>query len=237
MASKDEPPDVSDPSFSYETDPHLFLFTSLTAGSSHIITATSRMETILKANRIPFFAIDIATDEKARRIWTRRSKGRTIPGLVKQGMVLGDLEQVEEWNEFGEIKEKLGVKKKKKKTDTGVAGVTKDVAKENAPPQELLTGNAPPAPDLPMDEAKDLPIRTKQPDTASAEPSTVRQESPKPGGQSSLAAEVAAAAKKRTKDKAAALKATVSVKQKETQEAGEDAGEIAGAPNKGAVSI
>lgn len=35
-------------------DGTLYLFTSLTAGSSHIITATSRLETILKANRIPF---------------------------------------------------------------------------------------------------------------------------------------------------------------------------------------
>jgi len=37
-----------------EKDPRLFLYTSLTAGSSHIITATSRLETILKANKIPF---------------------------------------------------------------------------------------------------------------------------------------------------------------------------------------
>ena len=72
-----------------ENDPRLFLYTSLTAGSSHIITATSRMETILKANRIPFQAIDIATDEKARRLWQRRAGQRKIPGLVKEGFVIG----------------------------------------------------------------------------------------------------------------------------------------------------
>lgn len=77
--------DISD----YEKDPRLFLFTSLTAGSSHIITATSRMETILKANKIPFQAIDLATDEKARRLWQRRAKERKLPGLVKDGFVLG----------------------------------------------------------------------------------------------------------------------------------------------------
>lgn len=77
--------DISD----YEKDSRLFLFTSLTAGSSHIITATSRMETILKANKIPFQAIDLATDEKARRLWQRRARERKLPGLVKEGFVLG----------------------------------------------------------------------------------------------------------------------------------------------------
>ena len=65
------------------SDPTLYLYTSLTAGSSHIITATSRIETILKANKIPFKAVDCATDDKARMLWQRRSKGRKIPGLVK----------------------------------------------------------------------------------------------------------------------------------------------------------
>lgn len=72
-----------------EKDPRLFLYTSLTAGSSHIITATSRMETILKANRIPFQAVDTATDEKARRLWGRRAGKRKLPGLVKDGFVIG----------------------------------------------------------------------------------------------------------------------------------------------------
>ncbi|KAF2481421.1 hypothetical protein BDY17DRAFT_301314 [Neohortaea acidophila] len=92
----------------FEKDPRLFLFTSLTAGSSHIITATSRLETILKANKIPFQAIDIATDEKARRLWQRRAGKKKLPGLVKDGFVLGDLEEIEEWNEFGELKENIG---------------------------------------------------------------------------------------------------------------------------------
>lgn len=92
----------------FENDPRLFLFTSLTAGSSHIITATSRLETILKANKIPFQAIDTATDEKARRLWQRRAQKKKLPGLVKDGFVIGDLDEVEEWNEFGELKENIG---------------------------------------------------------------------------------------------------------------------------------
>ncbi|EER36962.1 conserved hypothetical protein [Histoplasma capsulatum var. duboisii H88] len=86
----------------------LYLFTSLTAGSSHIITATSRLETILKANKILFRAVDVATDEEARRLWGRRSRGKKLPGLVRDGMIVGDLEEIEEWNEYGELKMRLG---------------------------------------------------------------------------------------------------------------------------------
>ena len=74
---------------SYQTDPALYLYTSLSSGSSHIVTATSRLETILKANRIPFKALDVATDEKARMLWGRRAGKRKLPGLVRMGMVVG----------------------------------------------------------------------------------------------------------------------------------------------------
>lgn len=92
---------------SYHTDPNLYLYTSLTAGSSQIITATSRMETILKANKIQFKALDVATDEKARMLWGRRAGKRKLPGLVRMGMIVGDIEEVEEWNEYGELRENV----------------------------------------------------------------------------------------------------------------------------------
>ncbi|CAG8292330.1 unnamed protein product [Penicillium salamii] len=85
-------------------DSTLYLYTSLTAGSSHIVTATARIETILKANKLPFRAIDVATDEAARKLWGRRSRGKKLPGLVKYGDIVGDLEEIEEWNEFGELR-------------------------------------------------------------------------------------------------------------------------------------
>ena len=74
---------------SYHTDPNLYLYTSLTSGSSQIITATSRLSTILKANKIAFLALDVATDEKARMLWGRRAGKRKLPGLVRMGMVVG----------------------------------------------------------------------------------------------------------------------------------------------------
>ncbi|KAI1118809.1 hypothetical protein F5Y14DRAFT_180951 [Nemania sp. NC0429] len=100
---------------SYSTDPALYIYTSLTAGSSHIVTATSRLETILRANRVPFKALDIATDEKARMIWGRRAgkdesgRLRKLPGLVQMGLVLGDLQEIEEWNEYGELKQHVTI--------------------------------------------------------------------------------------------------------------------------------
>jgi len=73
---------------SWEEDPALYLFTSLTAGSSHIVTATSRIETILKNARIPFSYIDTATNESARKLYGRRGKNRKLPLLVKEGFVI-----------------------------------------------------------------------------------------------------------------------------------------------------
>ncbi|KAM5372858.1 hypothetical protein ACJZ2D_007315 [Fusarium nematophilum] len=99
----------------YSTDPALYIFTSLTAGSSHIITATSRLETILRANRVPFKAVDIAVDEKARMLWGRRAgkdeggRMRKLPGLVQEGFVLGDIVEIEDWNEYGELKQHVKI--------------------------------------------------------------------------------------------------------------------------------
>lgn len=79
----------------YDLDPALYIFTSLTAGNMHIVTATSRLETILRANRVPFKATDLSTDLKARQLWARRAgktaegKPRKMPALVQMGDVLG----------------------------------------------------------------------------------------------------------------------------------------------------
>jgi hypothetical protein len=72
----------------WERDKALYLFTSLTAGSSHIVTATSRIETILKNARIPFTYIDTATNESARKLFQRRARGKKLPLLVKEGFVI-----------------------------------------------------------------------------------------------------------------------------------------------------
>jgi hypothetical protein len=73
----------------WEEDKALYLFTSLSAGSSRVVTATSRIETILKNARIPFSYVDTATDDSAKKLFQRRGKGKTLPLLVKGGFVIG----------------------------------------------------------------------------------------------------------------------------------------------------
>lgn len=155
------------------SDPTLYLYTSLTAGSSHIVTATARVETILKANKLPFRAIDVATDEAARKLWGRRSKGKKLPGLVKYGNIIGvcdllnppprttaaltplptqDLEEIEEWNEFGELRM--------------VVNSAQDVDGMPATSHPLPTDSQPPA------------STPKEPEPTTPKPSTIKIQSP-----------------------------------------------------------
>lgn len=153
--------DPSHSNFSYEASPQLFLFTSLTAGSSQVITATSRLETILKANRIPFRAVDCATDEKARRIWTRRAGKRKLPGLVREGWILADMDEVEEWNEFGELKERLSAP-----VDISATEISTSASPAPSTPSESQSHVAPST-----GMQKTLPIREALPHQAGAQSS------------------------------------------------------------------
>ncbi|KZL81026.1 protein disulfide oxidoreductase domain protein [Colletotrichum incanum] len=175
----------------FSTDPALWIFTSLTAGSSHIVTATSRLETILRANRVPFKAIDIATDEKARMLWGRRAgkdasgRVRKLPGLVQEGLVLGDITEIEEWNEYGELKQHVKIYYDEF-TIPDINNKPKEPIKKKIikkVPKGTLSGNAsasasapapPPAPPLPKDEsstaatAKDKSVETPRTSTDSS---------------------------------------------------------------------
>ncbi|KAI9798978.1 MAG: hypothetical protein M1833_004331 [Piccolia ochrophora] len=174
MASTDSPASASTPK-SFSLDPTLYLYTSLTAGSSHIITATSRFETILKANRIAFTPLDVATDEKARMLWGRRAGGKKLPGLVRRGMLVGDLEQVEEWNEYGELKENV------EGPPAGAAG-TPSGTPSKAPAETGVIGSG-----TPLKESSTAPTET--PTKPAPAPARKEEEKPKYQGgskQSSL---------------------------------------------------
>lgn len=97
------PSEVQDPKV-------LYIYLSLSAGSSSVDTGLRVLERILKANKIPFSLIDIGTDERAKSIWSRR-KGQKhkLPALVRDGQVIGDFTEIEEWNEYGELKQRLGL--------------------------------------------------------------------------------------------------------------------------------
>lgn len=76
------------PDINSDTDTY-FILTSLTSGSSAIVTATSRLQLLFTAHKIPFVAIDVATDVKAKRIWTLRANGKKLPVVVRNGAVIG----------------------------------------------------------------------------------------------------------------------------------------------------
>ncbi|KAK1957617.1 hypothetical protein LY78DRAFT_697136 [Colletotrichum sublineola] len=173
----------------FSTDPALWIFTSLTAGSSHIVTATSRLETILRANRVPFKAVDLATDQKARMLWGRRAgkdasgRVRKLPALVQEGLVLGDITEIEEWNEYGELKQHVKIYYDEY-TIPDINNKPKEPIKKKIikkVPKGTLSGNTsasaststsapapPPAPPLPKDEsstpaaAKDKSVETSR---------------------------------------------------------------------------
>ena len=116
------------------------------------------METILKAKKIPFQALDVATDEKARMLWGRRAGKRKLPGLVKQGMIVGDIDEVEEWNEYGELMEHLGEGKTKGQEPPTMMSASNTPTKASLNPVPSALKEPPPTPadgrkvEIPPDE-------------------------------------------------------------------------------------
>ena len=68
-----------------------------------------RIETLLKAKKIGYEIIDLATDERAKKVWRWHGKGKKLPGVVRVTedgeTVIGGLEELEEANEYGELKQ------------------------------------------------------------------------------------------------------------------------------------
>jgi len=78
-------------------------------------------------------------------LWGRRAKNRKLPGLVRMGMIVGDLNEVEEWNEYGELKENVepaGTRTDTISTPTPSATSTPS----KPPPSTTIPSNPPSAP-------------------------------------------------------------------------------------------
>ncbi|ODV93938.1 hypothetical protein PACTADRAFT_51684 [Pachysolen tannophilus NRRL Y-2460] len=87
----------------YEDEP-VYLYTSL-AGGFQIATRTNRLITILKANKVEFTMRDLGTDEEAKKIWKRYSRGKTLPGIVRgKDDYIGNWEDIEESNEMYQVR-------------------------------------------------------------------------------------------------------------------------------------
>ncbi|KAK9375331.1 uncharacterized protein V1513DRAFT_457983 [Lipomyces chichibuensis] len=91
-----------------DEDSKVYIYTSFTGGGMfgrNIMTATNRLQLILRSNNIGFEIIDVATNEQAKKLWGRSSKGKKLPGIVKGKDIVGNYEDIEEANEFGEVQQ------------------------------------------------------------------------------------------------------------------------------------
>ncbi|KAK9346410.1 hypothetical protein V1522DRAFT_59161 [Lipomyces starkeyi] len=91
-----------------DEDSKVYIYTSFTGGGMfgrNIMTATNRLQLILRSNNIGFEIIDLATNEQAKKLWARSSKGKKLPGIVKGKDIVGNYEDIEEANEFGEVQQ------------------------------------------------------------------------------------------------------------------------------------
>lgn len=93
-----------DPNF---VQPELFLYTSFASGTHHMVSDTNRMAHILTANKVKYMGVDVGTDPKARKIWRWKAKGRQLPAIVREGEVMCDLKQLEDWCEYREVWDRL----------------------------------------------------------------------------------------------------------------------------------
>lgn len=63
----------------------------------------------MKANKVTYEIVDLATDDKAKSVWRWKGKGRKLPGVVRvtegDATVVGSLEELDEANEYGELKQ------------------------------------------------------------------------------------------------------------------------------------
>lgn len=90
-----------------DTQPEVFLYTSFCSGTHYIPSDTNRMAHILSSYDIKFQYVDLATNERAKRIWKRRSHGRRLPGVVRNDEILADIKKLEEYNENHEVWQRI----------------------------------------------------------------------------------------------------------------------------------
>lgn len=72
-----------------------------------MVSDTNRMAHILTANKVKYMGVDVGTDPKARKIWRWKAKGRQLPAIVREGEVMCDLKQLEDWCEYREVWDRL----------------------------------------------------------------------------------------------------------------------------------
>ncbi|KAK9453007.1 hypothetical protein V1511DRAFT_506241 [Dipodascopsis uninucleata] len=91
-----------------DDDSKIYIYTSFTGGTffgHNIAAATSRLQTIFRSNDIVYELVDTATNERAKKMWSRWARGKRLPGVFKGKDFVGNFEVIEEANEFNEVKQ------------------------------------------------------------------------------------------------------------------------------------
>lgn len=89
--------------------PEIFIYTSFSSAMMNMVSHTNRMALILQAHKIKFTYIDVATDERAKRLWKWKgqAKGKVLPVVVREGEILCDLPELEEFSESHEVWDRI----------------------------------------------------------------------------------------------------------------------------------
>lgn len=103
----DEEEDEDEEEEEEQEQPEILLYTSFASSSVNMVSDTNRMAHILEGNKIKFTYVDVGTDEKAKRVWKWKSKGRKLPAVVREGEVVCDFRELEDINEVHEVWERL----------------------------------------------------------------------------------------------------------------------------------
>uniref|UniRef100_A0A060TD33 ARAD1B21076p n=1 Tax=Blastobotrys adeninivorans TaxID=409370 RepID=A0A060TD33_BLAAD len=103
--SGEESDEDSEESDSEEEQPKIYIYTSFTSGTHYVTPDTYRLAAILEAHDIKFEVIDLATNERAKRLWKLWGKGRRLPAVVRDDEVVGNYSQIQEAVENSELRE------------------------------------------------------------------------------------------------------------------------------------
>lgn len=88
------------------------VYYSSVSGNTLWTKHTDRVEFLLSANKIPFQSIDVSTDPEALQYMKRQSQLKNIgqlPQVFRDGQFIGGKEELDEANEYGELKQLLGL--------------------------------------------------------------------------------------------------------------------------------
>jgi len=91
----------------------IVLYTSSVSGSVAVDKNTDRVRFLLQANRAPFTEVDVSLSTIDKEYLHKHSKHEnkiTLPQVFLDGEYIGSKDEIEEANEYGELKDLLRLK-------------------------------------------------------------------------------------------------------------------------------